>query len=382
MVQLLQFGDLHLDGPLGGLSPENARRRRHEMRKSFSRCLAEAAARRVAMVLLPGDLYEHDGYAPDTAHFLAAELARLDPIPVYIAPGNHDYHSPRSLYAQHAWPANVRIATATGFELFPVPETDAAVHMFAHTSKENVGNLLAGYRVPEDGRLHILNFHGGLNEERFGSKRFTCPFTLDDLAATGAAWAAVGHYHGQMLLEWKGRLLGAYGGWMESHGFKYTGPQSVLFVTLEPDKPPAVERWPSSSREYRVLEVDAGGADNLEALVERITRETGVDAPDGPHAGQLVRILCRGQVGPHVPVDQLRAEQIPHRCFHLEIHTDLTPHYDLERLGQLPDTCGAFVRKMRGLAAQAAGRDEQTRYLEALYYGLDALLEGEVRPRK
>ncbi|MBE7561085.1 metallophosphoesterase [bacterium] len=380
MVQLLQFGDIHLDGPLGGLSAELAARRRHELRQSFSRCLKEAAARKVDAVLIPGDLYEHDGYAPDTAPFLCAQLEAIAPIPVFIAPGNHDFHSPRALYAEHRWPGNVRIATLPRFEMFPVPEAPVAVHMFAHTSKENVDNLLAGYRVPEDERLHVLNFHGGLNEERFGSKRFCCPFSLDDLAGTGAHWASVGHYHGAVDLAADGRLLGAYGGWMESHSFRHVGPQSVLFVTLEKEKPPVVERFTSSSREYRILEVDAGGADNLEALVERIVAATGVDRPEGPHAGQLVRIVVRGQVGPAVPVDQLRAEQLAHHCFHLEIETDLLPNYDLDRLSQLPDTCGAFVRRMRSLVAEAPP-EEQAALREALYYGLDALLSGEVRPR-
>ncbi len=380
MLHLLQFGDIHLDGPLGGLTPECARQRRHEMRQSLSRCLKEAVARKVHAILIPGDLYEHDAYAPDTAQFLAAQLEAVAPIPVLLAPGNHDYYSPRALYAQHRWPGNVRIATVPRFEMFPLADLPVAVHMFAHNSKENVDNLLRGYQVPADERLHVLNFHGGLNEERFGAKRFCCPFSMDDLASTGAHWACVGHYHGALQLAHNGRVLGAYAGTMESHSFKHPGPQSVLFVRIEKDKPPDVERFESSSRQYRTLEVDAGGVDNLEALMERMTQSTGVDRPDGEHAGQLVRILVKGQVGAHVPVDQLRAEQIKHCCFHLEITTDLVPSYDLDRLSELPDTCGAFVRRMRGMIAEAAPQ-ERSELCEALYYGLDALLEGEVRPR-
>ena len=371
-MKLLQFGDIHLDGPLHRLG-ERAARRRHECRTTLARCLAEARTRKVDAVLIPGDLYEHEAHAADTAHFLAGEFEKLAPVPVFIAPGNHDYHSPRALYASHVWPDNVHIARDARWEQHTAGD-GLAVHMFAHTSKENIENMLRGYRVP-DGGVHVLNFHGGLNEERFGNKRFCAPFALEDLAATGARWGAVGHYHTGAMLEHKGRLLGAYGGWMESHSFTHPGPQSVLFVTLPPEGPPEVEKFTSSSREYRIVEVDGGGADHLEALIGRIE-----EALSGCK-GQIVRAVCTGQVAPQVAVDQLRAEQIQHECFHLEIETDLVPAYDLERLARVNDTCGAFVRHMQELLSETSGVEHEA-LRDALYYGLDALVGGEVHSRR
>ena len=46
-----------------------------------------------------GDLYEGERARQDTAAFLRREFAELAPIRVYLAPGNHDYYGPDSIYS-------------------------------------------------------------------------------------------------------------------------------------------------------------------------------------------------------------------------------------------------------------------------------------------
>ena len=58
-----------------------------------------------------GDLYENDRVAPDTAEFLRTAFAELAPTPVFLAPGNHDWYGPHSLYALVEWSQNVHVFT-------------------------------------------------------------------------------------------------------------------------------------------------------------------------------------------------------------------------------------------------------------------------------
>src|SRR5690606_35999305 len=58
-----------------------------------------------------GDLFEQDRYTPDSAAFLRRVFADLHPIPVLLAPGNHDWYGPASLYQQVDWTDNVHVFT-------------------------------------------------------------------------------------------------------------------------------------------------------------------------------------------------------------------------------------------------------------------------------
>src|SRR5438094_8787816 len=110
-MRLLLFSDLHLDSAFAWLGVDRplARQRRQALRDALVH-VAQLAARVKADVLLcGGDLYENDRATPDTAAFLQNLFGELQPLPVYIAPGNHDWYGPDSLYSQVAWTSNVHV---------------------------------------------------------------------------------------------------------------------------------------------------------------------------------------------------------------------------------------------------------------------------------
>lgn len=120
-LKLMLFSDLHLDTPFKWAGPELARARRHALRETL-RCIICLAGEHGADALLcGGDLYEHDRFSPDTASFLRQAFADVD-MPVYLAPGNHDWEGPRSLYRTVEWSANVHVFRDT--HLSPVELAD------------------------------------------------------------------------------------------------------------------------------------------------------------------------------------------------------------------------------------------------------------------
>lgn len=112
-----------------------------------------------------GDLYEHEYFRPDTAEFLKATFAELAPIPVYIAPGNHDWYGPQSLYAQVDWSENVHVFREA---VFRGVELNNGVWLWgaAHMGPANTGNFL----------LLRLALTRHLASE-------SCPLILDDAVA-------------------------------------------------------------------------------------------------------------------------------------------------------------------------------------------------------
>jgi DNA repair protein SbcD/Mre11 len=119
-MRLLHFADLHLDTAFRWAPLEVARARRQGLRTTLTRICNLAVELRVDALCCGGDLFEQERFTPDTAEFLRSSFGQLSPLPVFLAPGNHDWFGPVSLYQQVGWAANVHVFTEdrlTPFEL-------------------------------------------------------------------------------------------------------------------------------------------------------------------------------------------------------------------------------------------------------------------------
>src|SRR6185369_3628622 len=120
-MKFVLFADLHLDAPfawLGG-SQLAARRRRQALRDTLRNVVQLTREVEATALVCAGDLYEQARFSADTGAFLEHIFTELDPTPVYLAPGNHDWYSQDSLYHQIRWSPNVHIFTED--KLTPVP---------------------------------------------------------------------------------------------------------------------------------------------------------------------------------------------------------------------------------------------------------------------
>lgn len=121
-MRLLHFADLHLDTPFLWAPREVAQSRRQGLRTTLQRICRLADQLGVDALTCAGDLYEHDRFTPDTAEFLRSSFVELAPLPVLLAPGNHDWFGPASLYQQVTWSPNVHVFESP--RLLPWPLVD------------------------------------------------------------------------------------------------------------------------------------------------------------------------------------------------------------------------------------------------------------------
>lgn len=121
-----------------------------------------------------GDLYEQDRFTPDTAEFLRCTFAELHPLPVFLAPGNHDWFGSSSLYHQMTWTPNVHVFHEA--TLIPVPLADGITLWGAgHQAPANTrGFFEDGFQVDRGG-VHVAL------AEHLTRGRDTCPLLLDDV---------------------------------------------------------------------------------------------------------------------------------------------------------------------------------------------------------
>ncbi len=226
-LRFLQFSDLHLARRMvsesAGLAPDRAREREAELRALPGRIAALARSERVDVVLAPGDLFDVEGADDATTDLLFDAIAALAPIPVVVAPGNHDPFMPLSPWApafRHArgargWPENLCLFTAPVFETRPLPgRPDVAITGIAHVANRPLlDRVLARPVARPAAPIALLVCHGSLLGAAPLGKRLTLPFPERELVGQGFTYAALAHYHERLVVRaGTGRIRGAYAG--------------------------------------------------------------------------------------------------------------------------------------------------------------------------
>lgn len=357
MVKILHAADFHLDSAFGALGEEQARQRRQESRKLVE-CLVEFANEQaVDLLLLAGDLFDSDDIFGQTGEDLALALGRLKGHAV-IAPGNHDYYDPAGAYGRILWPENVHVFTEDALTKFDFPQYDCTVYGAAFTGPSVPdGSVLDGFTAPDDGRVHLLVLHGDLGGKN-GPYR---PLSEEQLAATGADYAALGHQHAFSGLHRAGDTYYAYPGCIEGRGFDETGEKGVLCGTVSPGRA-ALQFVPFGRRRYEILTVDVTDSEPLAAVSAALPRDTEQD---------IYRILLAGETEEPIRLERLRQE-LADRFYALELRDQTRMKQDIwARCGD-DSLRGLFLQKMR--QAYDTADDENRRKIEqAVRFGLAAM---------
>ena len=176
-IKLLHAADLHLDSPFEGLPNGKAAQRRQEQRELLTKIAQTAETEQVELVLLSGDLFDSDSAYTETAEELVKVLSGMS-VPVFIAPGNHDYFTQRSPYAKLQFPQNVHVFRNNSIECAELPELNARVWGAAFTDKY-CGALLDGFRADKKpGVIDLMCIHGEVSR----SSQYN-PISEADIAA-------------------------------------------------------------------------------------------------------------------------------------------------------------------------------------------------------
>ncbi len=371
-IKILHFADVHLDISFAGMKfpVEVARRYRSALRQSLHRLVDLALREKVDFVTVGGDLYEQERYTPETGHFLAEEFARLAPVRVFLAPGNHDPLVPDSLYRQVKWPENVFIFQES--ELTPVLLTDGVVLWgLAHPEPSFRKKPLRKFQVPDD-KTHILLLHGSDMSNVPGGKATHAPFYPEEIQQAGFAFALLGHYH-QGRLSPEGAPFLAYPGSPEPLALCSAGLHGAIILEIEGKKVSARAVPTATYRSVR-KEVDISELTHREAIVRKIA-----EALDG-EAGEkvLAQVTLVGTRHPDVQWDvaALR-EALPKNFLHIYLEDQTLPGFALQDLREEKTVRGEFVRQMLAKMEEASG--EQRELLRsALTFGLFAFEKKDV----
>jgi DNA repair exonuclease SbcCD nuclease subunit len=334
-MKLVVFSDLHLDAAFAWAAAEGAARRRREALRATLRRIVELGREVGAEALLcAGDLYEHERFSPDTMAFLQRTFAELDPVRVFLAPGNHDWYGPESLYRRVAWSPNVHVFDTP--RLTPVELRDGlTLWGAAHCAPAGTDGFLSGFRVDRGG-VHLGLFHGSERAALFeqgDGKQPHAPFEAEDIEPAGLHHAFVGHYHCPRDAE-----RHTYPGNPEPLAFGESGLRGALVVTIGADGRVQRQRHRVATTEVHDLAVDVSGCASRQEVRDRVA-----EVAFG-RAG-IARLTLAGELAQEVDLAprDLR-DAAPWLDAVLVRIGDLRPGYDLESVAHEPTVRGQFVR--------------------------------------
>ena len=367
MTTILHTADVHLDRAYAGagMSPAIASARRQELRDAFRRFIDLALELRADAITIGGDLYEHERATSDTGNFIRQQLERLGDVPALLAPGNHDSYVPDSLYHRLAWPDNVTIFREPVFA--PVELAGVTVWGAGHDAPDLRRNLLEGFRVPAGGQ-HVLLFHGSDVHAVPEGKPAHAPFLPEEIEATGADFALLGHYHARRLFPPDAPRF-AYPGTPEPLDFAEEGEHFVARLDIGTDGV-SCALLPFGRVRYQTFAVDVSGMESREEVRAAISA-----LGDG---SLIARAVLGGDLNPDVDLSlQALYDACAERFAYLDLVDRTQPAYRLDEIAEEQTTKGAFVKLVRRRIESMEGEEREIAEA-ALLYGLQAFDRKEV----
>jgi DNA repair exonuclease SbcCD nuclease subunit len=338
-MRILLVSDLHLDSPFAWAKPEVGRKRRQALRDALAQSIHLALDQRVDVICCGGDLFEHDRVSPDTGQFLRALFEGAHPIRVFIAPGNHDWLGPESLYGRVRWSPNVYVFEQN--RLVPVTIVEGlTLWGSAHRTPAGTPNFLGGFKVDRGG-VHVALFHGSeqgsFYTEETGKEPYA-PFRAAEIEASGLHFALLGHYHAPRDAE---RFT--YPGNPEPLTFGESGQRAAIIAAIGDEGRVTIERHSVAVTDVCDVRIGVDGCTNKQEIRDRV-------------AGALenrrgyARVTLTGELVPDIDLQAIDLEDVASNLdsppiIRLE---SVTVAYNLTLIGLEPTVRGQFVRDVQG----------------------------------
>lgn len=281
MFEFIHAADIHLDSPLRGLERYEGApvdEIRLATRRALENLVQLALERKVAFVLVAGDLFDGDWKDYNTGLFFAKQMSRLREgnIPVFILKGNHD--AANKMTRSLKMPDNVQIFSHSKPQTFRLEEHNVAIHGQSFSTSAVTKNLAEDYPKADAGSFNIGVLHTCATG-RDGHENYA-PCSMSDLLGKGYDYWALGHVHKREVLNTEPLIV--FPGNIQGRHIKETGPKGCTVVSVD-DKNRATETFEDLSVfRWEHCVVNIGGAttgDDVLAQLEETLAQVVHDLP-------------------------------------------------------------------------------------------------------
>ena len=297
--RFIHAADLHLDSPFIGIRetvPEVAEILRRATFEAYDRIIGLCIERRVDALLVAGDVFDSaDRSLAAQIHFVRG-LERLNQadIRAFICHGNHD---PLDGGVDNlTMPPNTHQFGPT-VEAVPIDVSSSAspvVCGVSYPTRDVRTSLLPGFPEPLAGRFTIGLLHANVGSNT-GHEAYA-PCTVEELAATGYDYWALGHVHNRAIVHEAPLIV--YPGNAQGRHFKERGPRGIYVVEVDDFSSASPEFVAVDTVRWEELTVQIEGVEDDTSLFNLIDDAVSslLNDADGRHLVYRVELRGRGPV--------------------------------------------------------------------------------------
>ena len=292
-MKIIHCADLHLDSKMtANLSKEQAKERKNEILRTFTRMVEYAKKNKVKAILIAGDMFDTRNVSAMVRNTVRDVITQNPEIDFLYLRGNHDNDNflskleeiPENLYLfDDSWTTYAyNNITITGLEL-------------------NAENSLTAYNslVLDHDAFNIVTMHGQLAGYRSKDKVET--ISLDDLKNKNIDYLALGHVHGFHMDKIDSRGIYCYPGCLEGRGFDECEQKGFVVLDIDMKTLKAnVNFVPMGYRTLYTLLVDVTGTTTTQEAAIRINQAI----KESKYASSsLVKVVLYGNVDVECELD-------------------------------------------------------------------------------
>ncbi len=273
MFRFLHAADIHLDSKQENL-PEYPGAPRDDFqlvtRRAFENLVKLAIERKVAFVLIAGDLADGDWRDQRTLLWLQGQTAILrdSGIKVVLIQGNHDAQN--QMTKGLSWTDNVRMLSTTRPETYTIEDVNVKIHGQGFAKRAVLEDLSTAYPKVDTGCFNIGMLHtsaGGYE----GHQPYA-PCTLDGLRAHGYQYWALGHVHTRCELLNDPWIV--FPGITQGRHIRESGPKGCTIVEVnDSGEVQSLEEVSLDVVRWEQCKVDITGVEDVDALLGQVGTE-------------------------------------------------------------------------------------------------------------
>ena len=301
----IHAADLHLGSPLSGLALKDAdiaRRFAEAGRRAFQDLVAQAIERRVAFVIVAGDIYDGDWTDTTIGLFFAQQVARLGRagIPVVMVRGNHDAES--VITRTISLPGSVRTFPANRAETHRLEELRVALHGRSFPNRAVEENYALTYPAALPGWFNIGILHTSCTGH--AAHATYAPCSVADLSGRGYDYWALGHIHEYGALSSDPWIV--FPGNLQGRSVRECGAKGAVAVEVADGRVRDVSRLIVDQARFASLTVDLSGHEHERDVLAAIARDLAVAAAETEGRLLALRVRLHGSTPMH---DRLAADR-------------------------------------------------------------------------
>ena len=301
----IHAADLHLGSPLSGLATRDAdlaRRLASAGRQAFEDLVTLAIERRVAFVVVAGDIYDGDWADNTIGLFFARQVARLDRagIPTVLVRGNHDAES--VITKSITLPESVHVFSAARAGTHRIEPVRVALHGRSFQDRAAQENLSLTYPAAVPGWFNLGVLHTSCTGH--AAHATYAPCSIADLRARGYDYWALGHIHEYAALSRDPWIV--FPGNLQGRSVRECGEKGAVLVDVSDGHVTDVTRLALDRARFHDLTVDLGDAPDTRAALAAVEAALRSLAGVAKQRLVLVRVRLAGTTPAH---DALAADR-------------------------------------------------------------------------